>query len=78
LPPSATPNGQGIDQWDQNAFTTKHGLAKLPSRAAQAMGLKNSMRDLPVKVEIVRREILLLSRERNFRVGGFGIGCCGL
>ena len=36
------------------------------------------MPDLPVGVEIPRREVVFLTSEVDFGVGGFDVGCRGL
>ena len=36
------------------------------------------MPDLPVGVEILRREVVFLTREVDFGSGGFDVGCRGL
>ena len=66
----------GVENGDASA-KARCGFLGINSRTGEG-DWRNPMPDLPVGVEILRREVVFLTREGDFGVGGFDVGCRGL
>ena len=66
----------GVENGDASA-KARCGFLGINGRTCEG-DWRNPMPDLPVGVEILRREVVFLTREVDFGVGGFDVGCRGL